>query len=95
VPTYLVSPEFLDSHARLTPAQKKLFRAAVDKFIEDLKRGKGFRRGLRVKGVKGAPGLYEMTWAPDGRALFSYGPPLVPGETHIVWHVVGTHDILP
>jgi hypothetical protein len=40
----------------------------VKKFVADLERGQRFRRGLRVKGVQGSPGLYEMTGAGDGRA---------------------------
>jgi hypothetical protein len=95
VPTYEPSPEFLIMHARLSANQKRLFRLAVDKFIEDLQRGKGFRKGLRVKGIKGAPGLYEMTWAPDGRAVFSYGDSIRQGEPHVLWHAIGTHAVLP
>lgn len=95
MPTYQPSPEFLDLHARLSTDQKRLFRAAVDKFIEDLRRGEGFRKGLRVKGIKGASGFYEMTWAPDGRAVFSYGNSIRGDEPHILWHAVGTHSVLP
>ena len=35
--------------------------------------------GLPVKRVRGVTGLYEMTWAPDGRATFSWGQPLRAG----------------
>lgn len=48
----------------------------------------------RVQGVCGHPGVYEMTWADDGRATFSYGSPQRSGEVHIVWRHIGTHDIL-
>ena len=72
-----------------------MFGRAVKKFIADLKRGEGFRKGLRVKGIRGWPAMYEMTWAPDGRAVFSYGETIKDGETHIVWHAVGGHDVLP
>jgi hypothetical protein len=81
-------------HTSLSPEQKAAFRQAVDRFIEDLPTGR-FRKGLRVKGVKGAKGIYEMTWAPDGRATFEYGPPEIGGETHIVWHRIGGHEIFP
>jgi hypothetical protein len=52
-----------------------------------------FPAGLRVKGVQAAPGIFEMTWAPDGRATFEYGDAVIPGEAHIVWHRVGGHEI--
>ena len=67
---------------------------AVEKFVEDLERGEGFRAGLRVKGIQGKPGMFEMTWAADGRAVFSYGDAIVEGEPHILWHAVGTHAVL-
>jgi hypothetical protein len=67
---------------------------AVAKIIADLKRGQGFRAGLRIKGVQGHTGVFEMTWADDGRATFSYGTSSVPGEPHIIWRRVGSHDIL-
>jgi hypothetical protein len=35
-----------------------------------------------------------MTWADNGRATFSYGDSIQEGEPHIVWHRVGTHDVL-
>jgi hypothetical protein len=54
----------------------------------------GFRAGLRVKGVRGRPGIFEMTWAPDGRATFSFGPSIQERDPHIVWRRIGTHDVL-
>jgi hypothetical protein len=46
-----------------------------------------------VKGIKGARGLFEMTWADDGRATFEYGDAIVEGDPHIVWRRVGTHAV--
>jgi hypothetical protein len=37
--------------------------------------------------------VWEMTWAPDGRATFAYGPEVLAGQLHIVWRRIGTHDI--
>lgn len=94
MPTYEAAPEFLDQHARLTPEDKKRFRAAVQKLVEDLKSPDGkIRAGLRVKPYKSQQGVLEFTWAPDGRALFMYGEELKPGERHVVWLTIGTHDI--
>lgn len=77
----------------LTSRQQAAFLAAVAQFVDDLKTGRGFRKGLRVKGIQGAAGIFEMTWADDGRATFEYGDPVIPGEAHIIWRRVGTHVI--
>jgi hypothetical protein len=79
-------------YASLTPDQKAAFRQAVAHFIEDLPTGR-FRKGLRVKEVKGAKNIYEMTWANDGRATFQYGSPEIEGEPHVIWRRIGTHDV--
>jgi hypothetical protein len=46
--------------------------------------GKGYRPGLRVKRVRGTGSVWEMTFAPDGRATFEYGDELIPGQPHII-----------
>lgn len=92
MPTYSRTDSFKRDHASLTPSQKAAFREAVDHFIADLPTGK-FRKGLRVKGVKGARNIYEMTWADDGRATFQHGPPEIEGEVHVIWRRIGTHAI--
>ncbi|HXT37684.1 MAG TPA: hypothetical protein VN837_19075 [Chloroflexota bacterium] len=43
--------------------------------------------------MEGHPGIWELTWAPDGRATFRFGKELVPGKRHVIWRHVGTHDI--
>lgn len=94
MPTYETLPRFRDDFDGLSADEQERFREAVKKFIDDLTRGQGFRLGLRVRGVQGAPGIFEMTWAPDGRATFHYGDPIREGEVHVVWRRVGTHAIL-
>ena len=94
MPTFERLRRFDRDVAALSDAQKDAFRSAVQKFVDDLGRGQGFRKGLRVKGIRGAPGMFELTWADDGRATFSYSESIREGEPHIVWHRVGTHDIL-
>jgi hypothetical protein len=79
---------------RLTPPQQRAFREAVAQFISDLSDGgQGFHPRLRVKRVQGHPGVWEMTWAYDGRATFQYGDEVHAGQAHIVWRRVGTHSI--
>lgn len=92
MPTYSQTSAFLRDYTRLTPDQQRRFRTAVAHFIHDLRRGQ-FRKGLRIKLYHSEQDLWEMTWAPDGRALFSYGESIHAGERHIIWQRVGSHDI--
>jgi len=94
MPTREVLAKFWRDWAQLNSDQQEAFLAAADKFVDDLRAGRGFRSGLRVKGVRGTSGAYELTWAPDGRATFAYGRSIVGDEPHIVWRRIGTHEIL-
>ena len=93
MPTREVLASYWRDWDRLTPQQQRRFRAAVGEFIADLREGQAFRPGLRVKRIQGHPGIWEMSWAPDGRATFQYGAEVVPGEAHVVWRRIGTHDV--
>ncbi|MDQ3770800.1 MAG: hypothetical protein M3343_01775 [Actinomycetota bacterium] len=93
MPTYSRTARFARDHASLSSKEKARFKAAVAKFVEDLRAGRPFRKGLRVKGVKGAEGIFEMTWADDGRATFEYGEEQIEGEAHVIWRRVGAHDV--
>ncbi|MEU0110615.1 hypothetical protein ABZ313_35365 [Streptomyces sp. NPDC006251] len=94
MPTFEVLPRFAADLDGLTSEQRRRFRRVVlDAFVPDLRTGK-FRAGLRVKGVRAAPGVYELTWAPDGRATWEYGSEQIRGARHIVWRRIGTHDVL-
>lgn len=93
MPTFGVTPRFRRDYEKLTDQQRERFRRVVrDQFVPDVAAG-SFRKGLRVKGVQGAPGVFEMTWAPDGRATWQYGPEIQAGEPHVIWRRVGTHAI--
>ena len=93
MPTYAWLARFAADFDSLSPQQQAAFLTAVTQFVDDLQRGKHFRKGLRVKGVKGAAGIFEMTWGDDGRATFEYGDPVAEGEAHVVWRRIGTHAI--
>jgi hypothetical protein len=92
MPTYGWFARFGADFDLLSPEQQTAFLLAVEQFVEDLDRG-AFRKGLRVKGLKGATGVFEMTWADDGRATFEYDTPIREGESHILWRRIGTHAI--
>jgi hypothetical protein len=93
VPTYAWLARFRADFEGLTPTQQAAFLVAVGQFVEDLREGRPFRNGLRVKGIRGASGIFEMTWADDGRATFEYGDEVVTGEPHVVWRRVGKHAV--
>jgi hypothetical protein len=94
VPTYETVQRFLRDWAKLSPEHQRVFRQARNAFVEDLRAGNGFRNGLRVKRIQGCKGeIWEMTWAPDGRATWQYGNEVRPGEPHVIWRRIGTHDI--
>jgi hypothetical protein len=93
MPTYDVLSSFWRDWDDLSPQRQRVCRAAVDKFVADLAGGGQFRKGLRVKGVQGARGIFEMTWADDGRLTFQFGDEVIKGEPHVIWRRVGTHDI--
>jgi len=93
VPTFETLPRFTADLQHLDPAQRRRFRRVVlDAFVPDLRTGL-FRPGLRIKRIRCAPGVYELTWAPDGRATWSYGREQIAGTRHIVWHRIGTQSI--
>jgi hypothetical protein len=93
MPTYQWLARFARDFDSLTPAEQRLFLNAVTQFVEDLRAGNGLRKGLRVKGVQGTPGVFEMTWAHDGRATFHFGQPLGQGGPHVVWRRIASHSI--
>jgi hypothetical protein len=92
VPTHRELPRFLREWGRLGDDQREAFLAALALFVTGL-RTNAFHPRLRIKRVQGHPDIWEMSWAPDGRATFQYGEGPVPGEPHIIWRRIGTHEI--
>lgn len=93
MPAYSWLARFGSDFDSLSEGQQAEFLAAIEAFVADLSARRVFRAGLRVKAVKGASGVFEMTWGHDGRATFEYGAASVEGEPHIIWRRVGTHAI--
>lgn len=94
-PTFEFPRSFDREFRKLSRKDQKAFRDAVQVLVEALQ-GSGRSElppRLRIKGVQGHPGVFEMTFAPDGRATFSYGDEIKPEEAHIVWRRIGSHDI--
>lgn len=93
MPTYDLTARFEREFRRLKPEQRTAAKAMLRLFLAGLRTG-GFDPRLRVHRVRKARGVWEITWAPDGRATFEYGDELHPGESHIHWRRIGDHDIL-
>ena len=94
------TPAFGSDYRRLAPEHSASFRQvlrekfapACDAFATDPSRP--WPASLRVKSVRGAPGVLEMTWSfasPDGRATFELVT--VDGELRCRWRRIGDHDV--
>ena len=93
MPTFTITQRFARDLKSLTPEQRDRFEKVVrEEFVPDLDTGQ-FRPGLRVKRVQGVPKVFEMTWAPNGRATWEYGASIRKGVRHVVWRRVGTHEV--
>lgn len=78
--------------AELRKVLREKFIPACDAFAEDP--ATPWPASLRVKSVRSAPGILEMTWSfasPDGRATFEFFT--VDGELRVRWRRVGDHDV--
>jgi hypothetical protein len=94
MPTFEYAPTFAKDIEVMDRRDLQRFKLVVTtQFVADLAGGTQFRGSLRVKGVRRVTGVFEMTWAPDGRATFEFGNEIVAGEAHIIWRRVGTHEI--
>ena len=81
--------EHADTFKRLV---REEFAPACDAYAMDP--AAGWPAALRVKSVRSAPGLLEMTWSfasPDGRATFEMIT--VDGELRCRWRRVGDHEV--
>jgi len=95
VPTFARLARFDREFRRLPRELQRAFLAMLPVFIAALKKSPpSFPAALRIHRVQGSAGIWEITFAADGRATFEYGEEIVPGEPHIIWRRVGSHDVL-
>jgi hypothetical protein len=95
VPTFERGPRFDREFRRLSRELQRAFIEALALFIEALRsKPPALPPRLRIKRVEGTTGVWELFFAPDGRATFAYGPERIPGEPHVVWRRIGDHSIL-
>ena len=94
MPTYVLTASVYAQYTKLSREQRRAFREALSRFIEALRqKPPSFPAALRVKRVQGHPGVWELSFAPNGRATFEYGEELSSGDPHIVWRRIGDHSI--
>jgi hypothetical protein len=93
-PTYSVAARAAREYVRLSREERRRFNAARAVFVAALRADpSALPAGLRVKRVQGYDGVWEMSWASDGRATFEYGPEQLPGQPHVRWRRIGKHSI--
>lgn len=94
------TPAFDHDYRKLKPEHKAAFKEIVrEKFAPACNTyaadpATPWPAALRVKSVRAAPGILEMTWSfasPDGRATFELIT--VGGELRCRWRRVGDHDV--
>jgi hypothetical protein len=94
------TPAFDADYRHLKPEHRAAFLTVLkDKFIPACDAlaadpAAVWPRALRVKAIRGAPGVLEMTWSfasPDGRATFELV--IVDGELRCRWRRVGDHSV--
>ena len=101
---YVRTDSFKADFRRLDPEERAMFRDAVrefdsacDRFVAE-RDPAAWPAALRVKPVRGAPGVWEMTWSfsgPDGRATWEWASVSDDDGDHpaVRWRRVGGHRI--
>jgi hypothetical protein len=93
VPTHEETERFTNEYKRLRADRQALFNRARRDWVAALKAHRPAPARLGIRRFLSIEGMYEFHFAPDGRALFRYGPERKPGEVHIIWERIGGHDI--
>jgi len=95
VPTFERLARFDREFRRLPRELQRAFLAMLPVFIAALREiPPAFPAALRIHRVQGSAGIWEITFAADGRATFEYGEEILAGEPHIIWRRIGHHDVL-
>jgi hypothetical protein len=95
VPTFDRLALFKREYRRLTPEQQARFKVAVAKLIVALSQTPPRVPGEPlVNTLAGHRGVYELRFARDGRATFTFAPPVREGKPHVIWRRIGAHEVL-
>lgn len=86
MPTFERGPRLDREFRRLSRELQRAFLQALPLFITALRASPpDVPPQLRVKRVEGSAGVWELSFAADGRATFEYGAERIPGHPHVVW----------
>ena len=94
-PTFDRLAQFKRDYAKLTPSQRERFRAAVKKFVAPFSTTPpgDFGEPL-VRELTEHPGYYELRFAADTSAIYTFGQAIRRGQPHVVWCRIGTDAAL-
>ena len=94
-PTFDRLAQFKQDYRRLTPEQRKRFRAAAKKVIAPLSTTPpGEPTEPLVRELQGHPGFFEMYVDHDTRAVYTFGRAVRQAQPHIVWCRIGGKETL-
>ena len=88
MPTIERLPRFDRDWAELDTREQARFRAAVTAFLDDLRAGTPTAAG-HVQVIRGAPGVFTLSWSPEGHATLS-SRTAEAGGVHLVWRRIAT-----
>lgn len=97
---FATTARFDADYRRLKPAERETFRSTVRAFHDaceawqSSKGRSGWPASLRVRPLRSAPGVWEMTWSftgPDGRATWEWV--VTPDGPSVRWRRIGSHAI--
>ncbi len=97
---FVTTPVFDNDYRRLKAEHKVTFERVVrEKFVPacdvfSANSADSWPKSLRVKSVRSAHGIFEMTWSfasPDGRATFEFIT--FDNELAVLWRRVGDHEV--
>jgi hypothetical protein len=94
-PTFDRLAQFKRDYAKLTPPQREQFRAAVKKFVAPFSTTPpGDAGATLVRELTEHPGYYELRFATDTRAIYTFGQAIRRGQPHVVWCRIGSDAAL-
>lgn len=95
MPTFERLARFDREFRRLPRELQRAFLETLPLFVAALRQSPPvFPPALRVHRVQATAGVWEISFAPDGRATFEYGEEITAGEPHVIWRRIGTHGVL-